>query len=768
MRTLVTLGSLVLVASAASATVDPPPGFRSLFNGRDLSGWQGLAGDPPAVAAMGDDERARAQAAADEAARERWTVRDGVLHFDKGWTSLRTVEEFGDFELRLEWRIEPGGDSGVYIRGCPQVQIWDNPIGSGGLYNNQVGPSRPITVADRPPGEWNEFRIIVLGGRVTVFLNGSLVVNDTVLENYWDRTKPLPARGPIELQAHDTPLWFRNVWVRELDTTPDEPGRMDWWREARFGMFIHWGLYAIPAGVWEGREVPGIGEWIMHYAQISPEDYEPLAARFNPVQFDAREWARLAREAGMRYLVITSKHHDGFCLFDSAYTEYDIMDATPFRRDIMRELADACRAEGVRIGWYHSIMDWHHPDAGGDRFPAYAEVLRKQVVELLANYGPIDVMWFDGEWIPEWTVEHGVELERLCRAVSPGVIVNNRVGKRGAGMGDMSRTVGDFATPEQTVPATGLPGLDWESCITMNDTWGFKANDHNWKSADDLIRMVVDVASKGGNLLLNVGPTAEGLIPQPSVERLLAIGEWLGRNGEAVYGTRAGPFRRLPWGRCTRRGETLYLHVFDWPEDGRLVVPGLRNRVGRAWLLADPQGRALTVERDGEGVVVHVPSGPSSQPVTVIALTVEGEPDVATVPIRQGAEGVLTLHARDGTIDGVHAQYEVGHGKDNIGFWTDPADSVWWEAEVPGGRYTVEVEYARDAGSGGAFVVEVGDRRADGRAVPTGSWTTFATLDLGPIAVGGEGIRHIRVRPVRIDGLALMNLQAVRLRPTDE
>ncbi len=767
MRTLITLISFVALASVTSATVSPPPGFRSLFNGRDLSGWQGLAGDPPAVAAMSDDKHAEAQAAANEAARTHWTVRDGVLHFDKGWTSLQTVESFGDFELRLEWRIETGGDSGIYIRGCPQVQIWDNPIGSGGLYNNQRGPSGPITVADRPPGEWNEFRIIVLGDRVTVFLNGVLVVNDTTLENYWDRTKPVPASGPIELQAHDTPLQFRNVWVRELDTTPHEPGRMDWWREARFGMFIHWGLYAIPAGVWNGREVPGVGEWIMYHGQISPKDYEPLAARFNPVKFDAREWARLAREAGMRYLVITSKHHDGFCLFDSAYTEYDVIDATPFKRDIMRELADACRAEGIRVGWYHSIMDWHHQDAGGERFPAYADVLRKQVVELLANYGPIDVMWFDGEWIPEWTVEHGVELERLCRAVSPSVIVNNRVGKRGAGMGDMTRTVGDFATPEQTVPATGLPGLDWESCITMNDTWGFKTSDQNWKSAEELLRMVVDIASKGGNLLLNVGPTAEGLIPQPSVDRLHAVGAWLDRNGEAIYGTQASPFRRLPWGRCTRRGETLYLHVFDWPGDGRLVIDGLRNRAGAAWFHADSRRRPLPVERDGERVVIHLPLEPSDQPVTVVVLQIEGEPDVAIAPVRPGPDGVLVLHARDATVEGIHAQYEVGHGKDNIGFWTDPADEVVWDTEVPSGRYSVEVEFACDAGSGGAFVVQVGESRADGRIVPTGSWTKFAILDLGPVGVEQAGVHQVRVRPVRIDGLALMNLRAVRLRPAD-
>lgn len=551
--------------------------------------------------------------------------------------------------------------------------------------------------------------------------------------------------------------------VRETPAQRD--ARMKWFREARFGMFIHWGVYSVPAGEWKGNK--NYGEWFLEETKMPVSQYEKYAAQFNPVKFDAKEWVRMAKDAGMKYVVITSKHHDGFCLFDSAYTEYDVIDATPFKRDIMRELADACRAEGIRVGWYHSIMDWHHQDAGGERFPAYADVLRKQVVELLANYGPIDVMWFDGEWIPEWTVEHGVELERLCRAVSPSVIVNNRVGKRGAGMGDMTRTVGDFATPEQTVPATGLPGLDWESCITMNDTWGFKTSDQNWKSAEELLRMVVDIASKGGNLLLNVGPTAEGLIPQPSVDRLHAVGAWLDRNGEAIYGTQASPFRRLPWGRCTRRGETLYLHVFDWPGDGRLVIDGLRNRAGAAWFHADSRRRPLPVERDGERVVIHLPLEPSDQPVTVVVLQIEGEPDVAIAPVRPGPDGVLVLHARDATVEGIHAQYEVGHGKDNIGFWTDPADEVVWDTEVPSGRYSVEVEFACDAGSGGAFVVQVGESRADGRIVPTGSWTKFAILDLGPVGVEQAGVHQVRVRPVRIDGLALMNLRAVRLRPAD-
>jgi alpha-L-fucosidase len=422
--------------------------------------------------------------------------------------------------------------------------------------------------------------------------------------------------------------------------------RLDWWREARFGMFVHWGLYAIPAGRWNGKTVPGTAEWIMYHAQIPAAEYEPLRERFDPVRFDAGQWVRLAGAAGMKYIVITSKHHDGFCLFDSALTAYDAA-AAPFGRDIMKELADACRREGIGIGWYHSILDWHHPDylprrpwdprpgieADFDRYVAY---LRGQVRELLTNYGPIDVMWFDGEWEESWTHEHGRDLYGFVRSLRPRIIVNNRVDKGRAGMEGLSREgefAGDFGTPEQQVPATGLPGVDWETCMTMNDSWGFKADDHNWKTSDELIRTLVDVAAKGGNFLLNVGPTALGEIPQPSVERLEAIGAWMETNGESIYGTSASPLGRLPWGRCTRRparagGTALYLHVFDWPTDGALPVPGLANEPRRAWLLADPARAPLATARRDRDLVITVGPRPQHPADTVIVLEIEGAPEV--------------------------------------------------------------------------------------------------------------------------------------------
>ncbi|UCF34625.1 MAG: alpha-L-fucosidase [Phycisphaerales bacterium] len=432
------------------------------------------------------------------------------------------------------------------------------------------------------------------------------------------------------------------------ETRQQHDERMRWWREARFGMFIHWGLYAIPAGEWKGQTHHG--EWIMHTAQIAIERYEQLRDQFNPTAFDADEWVRIAKEAGMRYVVITSKHHDGFCLFDSAHTDYDIT-STPFQRDIMKELADACRRGGLKMCWYHSIMDWHHPDylprrdwdnrpdEGAD-FDRFREYLKGQVRELLTSYGPIGVMWFDGQWEGTWRHEHGIDLYSFCRNLQPNLIINDRVDKGGGGLAlyeKETRFAGDFSTPEQVIPDTRITDKDWETCMTLNNHWGYNKHDQNWKSTQDLIRKLVDIASKGGNFLLNVGPDAEGRIPQPCVERLHEIGRWMEVNGESIYGTQASPFRSIPWGRCTQESlpdgnSRLYLHVFDWPGDGRLVVRGIFNEPRQARLLADRARKPLRVTREEDALVVSVPASAVDSTDTVVMLDVVGRPDVADPP----------------------------------------------------------------------------------------------------------------------------------------
>jgi len=403
--------------------------------------------------------------------------------------------------------------------------------------------------------------------------------------------------------------------------------RMQWWREARFGMFIHWGLYAVPAGEWKGKKIGGIGEWIMESADIPVAEYEQFTKQFNPVKFNADQWVRIARNAGMKYIVITSKHHDGFCLWDSKVSDYDIMDASPFKRDILKELSVACRKHGIRLCFYHSIMDWHHPDAQAPFYPNYNDgsrtnpnfsryvqnYMKPQLEELITNYGPLGVLWFDGEWIKDWTEPQGKNLYNFLRVLQPDIIINNRVGKGRKGMQGLNKDdqeyAGDFGTPEQQIPSKGLPGVDWESCMTMNNTWGFKSYDHNWKSTEDLLRKLVDIASKGGNFLLNVGPTAKGLIPEPSIERLRLIGAWLKVNGESIYGTTASPLGKVPWGRCTAKPGKLYLHVLDWPADAKLKVPGVKNQTKKAYLLRQKTLELHVTREDKDMVVIDLPIG---------------------------------------------------------------------------------------------------------------------------------------------------------------
>ncbi len=463
------------------------------------------------------------------------------------------------------------------------------------------------------------------------------------------------------------------------ETKEERDARMRWWRESRFGMFIHWGLYAIPAGEWNGKVIPGAGEWILNSARIKPEDYQPLIHQFNPVKFDAKRWVEIAKDAGMRYIVITSKHHEGFGLWDSALTDWDI-GGTPFKRDILKELADACTAAGIRLCFYHSIMDWLHPDylprRAWDTRPAetadydrYRDFMKGQLKELLSGtYGKIGVLWFDGEWESTWTHAYGKDLDDYVRSLQSDIIVNNRVDVGREGMVGFSKNAeyrGDFGTPEQQIPATGVPGADWETCMTMNESWGFHKHDHSWKSIETMVRMVSDIASKGGNFLLNVGPTAEGEIPPESVERLAGIGRWMRTNGEAIHATQASPFAGLPWGRATMRaiegGTRIYLHVFDWPKDGTLVVDGLLNRVRSASILG---GGSVTTESAGGSVRIAVPAAAPDPVATVIALDVDGEPsvirpvallperdvfvDAVQVSAQPMPEGIVVRFTRDG------------------------------------------------------------------------------------------------------------------------
>jgi alpha-L-fucosidase len=439
---------------------------------------------------------------------------------------------------------------------------------------------------------------------------------------------------------------FTKVTAKE--ETPVEK-RMQWWTDAKFGLFIHWGVYAVPAGYYKGVPVARIGEWIMNRGKIPVAEYKEFAKQFNPVKYDPEAWVSLAKEAGMKYMVITSKHHDGFALFDSKVTDWDMVDATPYGKDLLKPLSKACKKEGMKLGFYYSqAQDWNHPGGAAARKPATEgwanpdsaaidaytkehlghwdpaqegsmdEYLDKiaipQVKEILENYGGLDILWWDTP--TDMTRERAEKFLPLI-AKYPNLITNNRLG---------GGYPGDTETPEQYIPSTGFPGRHWEVCMTMNDTWGFKTNDHNWKSTRDLILKLSDIVSKGGNFLLNVGPTSEGEIPQPSIERLKEIGQWMKVNGEAIYGSQASPFSWLPWGNATLKGNKLYLHVVKWPADGKLKLP-LTNKITKAVLLADPHQK-LSIDQAAGYAVIGVPSQAPDKYLSVIGLEIDGTPNV--------------------------------------------------------------------------------------------------------------------------------------------
>lgn len=548
--------------------------------------------------------------------------------------------------------------------------------------------------------------------------------------------------------------------------------RMEWWREARFGLFIHWGLYAQPAGEWKGEQIPGISEWIMARAKIPVKEYEKLAETFNPVKYDADQWVRLAKEAGMKYIVITSKHHDGFAMFHSKASTYNIVDATPFDRDPLKELAKACKEHGIRLGFYYSqAQDWHEPggtywnieegephwDPDLVREPLMNYIEGKaipQVKEILENYGGLDILWWD---TPRGMTEEAAQALQEIADEYPDMLTNNRLYRSWPG---------DFSTPEQHVPPTGLD-YDWEVCMTMNTSWGYKHYDHNWKSAESLVRMLVDIASKGGNLLLNVGPTAEGLIPEPSVERLKAIGEWMDVNGESIYGTVASPFFKLPWGRCTQRsaerGSILYLHVFNWPDNHILDVPGMQARVKKVYLLADKEQR-LSHSFKGGDLLIELPDDMPDPVNTVVVVETRGEVKVIS-NMPSLSDGFIELPAGFADIHnpgyGIHAKLAGTGGDAIITGWTDPRTRLEWMFHT-GETGSFKVKALVKADQPGEMVLEIGENMVHSKFGATGE--EFSEIELGRIEISDTGDLLLEVEPVRESwkGMELARLTLVK------
>jgi alpha-L-fucosidase len=557
-------------------------------------------------------------------------------------------------------------------------------------------------------------------------------------------------------------------WPYQNETPQQRDARMEWWRQARFGMFIHWGVYSVPAGTYNNTQVGGIGEWIMCHGKIPVGEYQMYAARFNPVNYDPQAWVKLAKEAGMKYIVITSKHHDGFALFDSKVSGWDVVDTTPYGKDLLKPLAEACRQNGMKLGFYYSqAQDWCQ---GGSACSGYWDTAAQntgmdnylktiavpQVQEILTNYGDIAVLWWD---TPCEMTKERADMFAPVLAPHPGLITNNRLG---------GGYRGDSETPEQHIPATGLD-YDWETCMTMNDTWGFKSYDNNWKSTEVLLRNLIDIASKGGNYLLNVGPTSLGEIPQPSIERLKEIGVWMKVNGDSIYATTASPFEKLSWGRCTKKVDggktTLYLHVFNWPQDGKLLVPGLKNKVGKAFLLADKT--KLKTQNTDDGLVVSLPEKAIDPIATVVVLTISDELTIEKKLPTQAADGSVELPAILANIhnfNGSDAKVEEKGGISNIGWWTSSGVTVDWAFNIKQpGQFDLIADIAcQEAQS--QLEVSIDKQKQAVTIRSTGGYDTFTKVTLTSLTIDKAGPAVLSLKPVEGKWNPI-NIRSITLKP---
>lgn len=573
----------------------------------------------------------------------------------------------------------------------------------------------------------------------------------------------------------------------------DHEERVKWFREARFGMFIHMGLYSAAGGYWPPYPETGRryeqkeSEWVRTWASVSEPEYgKLLKPLFNPEPGCTEAWAKLAKEAGMRYAVFTAKHHEGYTLFNSK-AEYSMhnpvtgsTNISPPGRDLFREYADSFRREGLVPGVFYSLIDWQYPDTA-----RYRRYLHQHLAELASGYGPLGILWVDyssaGNEGAHWGTRSILD---IWRTHQPEAIFNNRF------WNGLENPNGDFFTPERYVPPAGYHGRIFEACHSINESFGFSYHDDSWKGPAHVVRLLSEVASKGGNLLLNVGPDPRGKIPEPAARTLRGVGDWLRTHGEAIYGTIASPLIYPPFkGHITlsadERNPTLYCHLHEWPEGGLLSLEGLQTECSSATLLGT--GFLPLHQSQGGPPVIRLPASPPdpTDPLPVVAIRLNGPPVFDSSPHpRQATDRSVVLSASQAILaPSVTATEPMRLEESHIGFWSDLGESVWFpfvlrtpwttrltngtEAKSPG-KFEVILDAAIAPEGGGEVEIRLLDQTLHHRLVATSHWRDFREMKIGTVTLSQPGLMALHIRPISIKGIGLMNLRAVKLVPLAE
>ena len=580
-------------------------------------------------------------------------------------------------------------------------------------------------------------------------------------------------------------------WTASMKTHEQ---RIEWWREAKFGMFIHWGIYSLPAGEWKGKKVTGYAEHLMRKEKILRNEYLDLAHQFNPVKFDAEEWILSAKKAGMKYFIITAKHHDGFAMYDSEISDFDIAKQTPFKQDPMKELAVAAEKHGIKFGFYYShAFDWEHPDApgndweynnpGGDKllgganwYDTHPEWLPKaikyvnekaipQIKELLTKYHP-DILWFDTPH--KLPLSENIRILKAVREIDQNVVVNGRlVRNAAANFGDYKNTAD---RPAEFYPVTG----DWEAIPTTNESYGYHKYDSSHKTVRHFIQLLASAASRGGNLLMNIGPKGDGAFDDKDLSILNGMGKWMAKNGESIYGTVASPLPLQSWGVSTLKENKLYLHVFNWPADGKLYIGGLPSAPKKVYSLADPSKIYPVRSGASPDYYIAVPGKAPDSINTVVILEWDGK--LVTYPVRLLAPNSLLdrLLAFDAKQNGRGFSY--GDGKTNryyVEGWKLKEQSLSWEFKsIRTADYKVRIKYLAPAeNAGGSYSLSLFKNSNEAVTlefqgeylVDTVSKNTeVVTRDLGIIRIT-TGSHTLVIDPVSITGSELMKLLEIQL-----